>query len=83
MLDAPPARVDPRGGAECDTSWNANLPHLHSRHAACRKDWGEQGFGRIAMMDDDTYGACYMYYVRAPAAAHSSKALVLALCPVG
>ena len=27
------------------------------------EEWGENGFGRIAMMPDGTYGACFMYYV--------------------
>ena len=31
----------------------------------CREEWGEDGFGRIAMMPDNTYGTCFMYHVRA------------------
>ncbi|KAI7845778.1 hypothetical protein COHA_000692 [Chlorella ohadii] len=26
------------------------------------EEWGENGFGRIAMMPDGTYGTCFMYY---------------------
>ena len=44
--------------------------HSQLAHTSCpltmhrREEWGEDGFGRIAMMPDNTYGTCFMYYVR-------------------
>lgn len=27
----------------------------------CREEWGENGYARIAMLADNSYGACFMY----------------------
>lgn len=45
--------------ARCATFWPCHRAvHPH----CCRKNWGEDGYGKIEMTEDGTYGACNMYY---------------------